>query len=178
MTIAKIEDAIRQVRKQLEKYPSTSSEYGYMYSELATRYLLIDAIIRALDWDMNDFDQSAVEWPMPSGQNVRKADYVLFNRMERPVIVIEAKYRGRNLANHEAQLEGYTAHLRSGIGVLTDGVSWRIYNLRKRGNFSERHATTFEVVDGTIMDVAGERSANMREMAQCLNSWLDKDRWW
>ena len=53
-------------------------KYRYMYKELATRYLLIDPIIRALDWDMNDFDQSAVEWPMPEGQFHRKADYVLF----------------------------------------------------------------------------------------------------
>jgi hypothetical protein len=178
MTIAKLEDAIRQVRKQLEDYPPTSSAYGYMYSELATRYLLIDPIVRALDWDMNDFDQSAVEWPMPSGQYVRKADYVLFNRTERPVIVIEAKYRGRNLANHEAQLEGYTEHLRSGIGVLTDGIVWRIYNLRRRGEFGDRRVVTVDIGKGTITQGKDSETTTVRELSRCLNEWLDKDQWW
>ena len=178
MTIAKLEKAIGQVRRQLDAYRPTRAQYGHMYSELVTRYLLIDPVVQASDWDLHDFDQAAVEWPMPEGQYTQKADYVLFNRREQPRIVIEAKYRGRNLANHEAQLERYTAKMLSGIGVLTDGVNWRIYNLRKRGNFSERHVVTLDVVAGRIKDVAGERSANMREMAQCLNSWLDKDRWW
>jgi len=50
-----------------------------MYSELVTRYLLIDPVVQALDWDLHDFDYAAVEWPLPPGQYVQKADYVLFN---------------------------------------------------------------------------------------------------
>ena len=51
MTIAALEGAMRQVRKQLKDYPP--EEFGYVYRELATRYLLIDPVlVRALDWDM------------------------------------------------------------------------------------------------------------------------------
>ena len=178
MTIAKLEMAIRRVRKQLDDYPPTGEQYGHMYSEIVTRYLLIDPMILALDWDLHDFDQAAVEWPLPPGQYTRKADYVMFNRREVPRIVIEAKYRGRNLANHEAQLEGYVDGMLSGVGVLTDGIAWRIYNLRKRGDFAGKHEVTVDVVAGTISGRASERKTNMREMAQCLDSWLDKDKWW
>jgi hypothetical protein len=178
MTISKLENAIRRVRTQLEHYPPTGDAYGHMYSELATRYLLIDPIIWALDWDMNDFDQLAVEWAMPPGQYVRKADYVLFNRTARPVIVIEAKYHGRNLINHEAQLEGYTEPLRSGLGVLTDGIIWRIYNLRKRGEIHDRHVVTVDVGRRTISGETNDDTASVRELARCLNKWLDKDKWW
>ena len=62
MTIKAVEEAIRRVRKQVEDYPP--EEFGYVYRELATRYLLIDPVVRALDWDMGDFWQCAVEWPL------------------------------------------------------------------------------------------------------------------
>lgn len=178
MTIANLEQAIRRVRRQLHDYPPTREHYDHMYSEIATRYLLIDPVVQALDWNLHDFDYAAVEWPMPPGQYLRKADYVLFNRRERPVIVIEAKYRGRNLANHESQLEGYTSQMLSGIGVLTNGLEWRLYNLRRRGEFSTKFVGAAHIVCGTITEPGCERSANVRELAQYLNEWLDKDRWW
>ncbi len=178
MTIANLEQAVSRVRKQLADYPPTREYYNHMYSELATRYLLIDPVVQALDWDLHDFDYAAVEWAMPPGQYVRKADYVLFNRRERPVIVIEAKYRGRNLVNHESQLEGYTCQMLSGIGVLTDGMEWRLYNLRRRGDFSAKLIGIAHIVNGNITERGNERSATIRELAQYLNEWLDKDRWW
>ena len=178
MTIAKLEDAIRRIRGQLKNYSPSADQYGYMYTEAATRYLLIDPIIWALDWDMTDFDQCAVEWPMPAGQFTRKADYVLFNRTGRPVVVIEAKYQGRELANHESQLNRYTEKLRSGMGVLTDGPVWRLYNLRKRGEFNQKHDMTIDICNRTISTVARSGTASVRELAVRLNGFLDKDKWW
>lgn len=182
MTIANVGEAIRQVRKQLDKYPPEPDMFGYVYRELATRYLLIDPAVRGLDWDMGDFWQCAVEWPMPKDQWSEKADYVLFNRPERgnrPVVVIEAKKCGTDLGKWEAQLQRYVSDLNSGMGVLTDGVIWHLYNLRKRGEFASKRVVTVNIREGTICGENGtSRKARIREMAQTLNAWLDKDRWW
>ena len=182
MTIRKLETAIRRVRSQLDKFPPERDQFFHMYSEMTTRYVLIDPLIWAMDWDMNDFWQCAVEWPMPSGQYRDKADYVLFNRPERnsrPVIVIEAKYRGRNLGNHEAQLERYTSEMKSGLGVLTDGMVWRLYNLRRRGEtFSDKYEATVDISKGKIYENGKYRGANVRQLAWTLNLYLDKDKWW
>lgn len=182
MTISNLEIAIRQVRKQLKDYPP--EEFGYVYRELATRYLLIDPMVRALDWDMGDFWQCAVEWPLLKNNEGRtrwseKADYVLFNPSERPVVVIEAKRVRSDLASWETQLERYTFGMRSGIGVLTDGVIWHLYNLRKRGEFASKRVVTVNIREATICGENGiSRKARIREVAQTLNAWLDKDRWW
>ena len=181
MTIAAIEGAIRQVRRQLKTYPP--EDFGYMYRELATRYLLIDPVVRALDWDMGDFWQRAVEWPLLKDDEGRiqwskKADYVLFNPNERPVIVIEAKRVGTNLDGWETQLKQYTTDMRSGMGVLTDGVIWRLYNLRKRGEFPTKQAVTVDIPEGTICENGDTSKVSARELAQTLNEWLDKDWWW
>ena len=172
MTIKAVEDAIRQVRKQVKDYPP--EEFGYVYRELATRYLLIDPVVRALDWDMGDFWQCAVEWPLLKDDEGRtrwseKADYVLFSRSEQPVVVIEAKRVGTDLASWEEQLERYTPDMKSGIGVLTDGVIWQLYNLRKRGEFATKHVAEVDIREGY---------GSIRESARTLNEWLDKDRWW
>ena len=184
MTIANVEEAIRQVRKQLDKYPPEPDMFGYVYRELATRYLLIDPVVRALDWDMGDFWQCAVEWPLLKDDKERvrwseKADYVLFNPSERPVVVIEAKRVGTDLASWEAQLERYTPDMRSGMGVLTDGVIWRLYNLRKRGEFAAKRVMTVNIREGTICGEGMDSGkASIRKLAQTMNGWLDKDRWW
>jgi len=94
------------------------------------------------------------------------------------VIVIEAKYRGRNLVNHETQLERYTSEMLSGIGVLTDGMEWRLYNLRRCGEFSSKFIGGVQVIDGQILEPGKDRTASIRGLAQYLNEWLDKDRWW
>jgi len=181
MTIKAVEEAIRQVRKQLDIFPP--AEFGYVYRELATRYLLIDPVVRALDWDMGDFWQCAVEWPLLKDDEGRilwseKADYVLFSPSERPVIVIEAKKLGTNLESWETQLERYTPDMKSGIGVLTDGAIWRLYNLRRRGEFATKQIVTVNIREGTISENGDTRKARARELAQTLNEWLDKDRWW
>jgi len=187
MTIANVEDAIRQVRKQLADFPPEPDMFGYVYRELATRYLLIDPVVRALDWDMGDFWQCAVEWPLLKDHEGRyrwseKSDYVLFNRLERgnrPVVVIEAKKCGTDLGKWEAQLERYTSDIKSGIGVLTDGVIWQLYNLRKRGEFATKRVVTVDIRAGAISGENGDTcKARIRELAQTLNCWLDKDKWW
>ena len=181
MTIAAVEKAIRQVRKQLKTY--SPEEFGYVYREMATRYLLIDPVVRALDWDMGDFWQCAVEWPLLTDDDGRirwseKADYVLFNIRERPVVVIEAKKLGTDLEIWEPQLERYTPDMKSGIGVLTDGVIWRLYNLRKRGEFTTKQVVAVNIREGTICKNGDTRKKPARKLAQTLNAWLDKDRWW
>ena len=46
-----------------------------------------------------------------------------------------------------AQLSSYVRSLRAGYGVLTDGDSWDVYDLNKRGNFKKKRIAHISVVD-------------------------------
>lgn len=174
MTIPKLETAISRVRKQLRDYPPNPENYRYMYKELATRYLLIDPIVRALDWDMSDFDQSAVEWPMPEGQIYRQADYVLFGPDDNPVIVIEAKSLRVGVKNRpsgmENQLAAYCKGMNNGTAVITNGIVWHLYQLDgSRKAFKNKHSAEVDIRQG-YMSIA--------DSAHILHEHLDKSNWW
>ena len=172
MTVRAVEEAIRQVRKQLEDFDLFN--YGQRYNETATRYALINPVLKGLGWDINDMDQCAVEWPVPPDKPIGRADYVLNDSQNQIVIVIEAKHATFNVGGEPSWLEnklaGYTMGMPWGVAVLTNGLIWRLYWLdATRQPFSNRIAAKVDIrsVDGGIT-----------EPARSLYDWLDKDLWW
>ena len=169
MTIRAVEDAIRQVRRQVEDFPLAN----YRYREVETRYALIDPIIEALGWDMRNFDQCAYESdPRWETWNERFADYVFWgHENDQAVLVIEAKQAKNDLASptEEAQLAGYVDGLKSGVAVLTNGKVWYLYNLDlgRRQEFADKLIEEVNILQG-----------NMRESARTLYEWLDASNWW
>ncbi len=99
-----------------------------------------------------------------------RADYLLLDRYENPVIVIEAKglYGGSNYSptNFRRKLASYARGITQGVAVLTNGWDWEIYDLSE-------HGVTFE----------GKRKAKVNlddgpeKAARVLYKWLDKKRW-
>ena len=172
MTIRCIEEGISQVRKQLDTYPP--EEFGYVFRELATRYLLIDPIVRALDWDMGDFWQCAVEWAMPPDKPIGRADYVLGNSLDENVIVIEAKRMdvavGGEPRGFENKFAGYTKGMSTGVAVLTNGLVWRLYELDStRRALRNRRTERADIREG---------HGTISGSATTLHDWLNKDKWW
>lgn len=173
MTIKAVEDAIQQVRQQLEDYPqSTTASHGWRYLERATRYALIDPILLALGWDLTRPDQCSFEadpkwesWVKPH------VDYVLWRPSELAAVVIEAKSADSKLGTpeQEGQLERYSEGLKSGIAVLTNGKVWYLYNLnfRQREEFGDKKVEDVDVLNGSV-----------NAAARTLHERIGAHNWW
>ena len=114
--IGKVKESIRSQRADLEN------------SELRTRTVLIDPVLRALGWEVSDPTLVRLEL----GLNGGFADYALFDPTgaENPSIIIEAKKLGiEKLVPVKLQIARYasgasTAALRV---VITNGNLWHVY---------------------------------------------------
>ncbi len=166
MSISGVADAIGHIKTQLAKLPK---EKRWPINEWPTRYILIDPVLKGLGWNIHDYDECEVEAPMPSGQWMRTADYLLYDHNGSPVVVIEAKFLWDDLRNPDSieQLAGYTQDLRKGFGVLTNGVEWHLYRLNQNVDFTTKRAIKINLLDG-----------DRRERARELNEQLARDRWW
>ncbi len=147
-----IEEAISDVRARV-------LSHGHeLLGEQRTRYSLVDRMLTALDWNLTNPEEVAMEYP----RNAGKVDYAfLVPELKNPVMLLEAKgVQARDIdailekSDDETcpsdeqwinwsqrdvnQLKGYCRGLRAGFGVLTDGVFWDIYNLNKRGSFEDK----------------------------------------
>jgi len=136
--------------------------------------LLIDPIIRALGWDVNNMDECSTEWPMPAGQWFKRVDYALWDCNGEPAVVVEAKSLRTPILKRprgaESQLATYVKGMRAGVAVLTNGVIWHIYALdASRRAFKNKHVAEVDIREG---------HGTLSGCARTLDEWLAKDRWW
>ena len=142
-----------------------------------TRYALIDPILRALDWDTGDPMECHIEYPRGSGW----VDYALFDRKgpigdsvgRAPIIIIEAKALDAKdgLDEGEGQLSKYARaapRMNRGLGVLTNGRVWKIYNLGWRGKFPTK-------LIKPVLDIVSD---DLSYCAERLYDKLGKHNWW
>ncbi len=173
MTVEAVQGAFVQTRQQLARYDRYDDYYG-SYNETSTRYMLIDPVLAALGWNIYDLDQCAVEWPLPESGPIGRADYVLGNRENDNVIVIEAKSIkvpvGGNPRALESKLAGYTQEMATGIAVLTNGLVWRLYEL-------DTGYKEFKDLHVARVDITGD-DPDLDASARTLHRWLNKRKWW
>ena len=166
MPISAVEGAIQQVRQQLADYPTSE----YLYNEATTRNVIINPMLAALGWDLCNLDQCGYEID-PKGElwGKKPADYALGAPSGRTVVIVEAKRTSNGLTaeREEEQLAGYAAGVLSGVAVLTNGKDWYIYNLRKRGDFSNKLVSSINLLD-----------CNVHEAARTLHAALGVSNWW
>jgi hypothetical protein len=88
---------------------------------------LIEPILRALGWDVEDLDEVRKEFRYKPGDN--PVDYALF-LLRTPRLFVEAKALGENLSDRKwaSQIMGYAGVAGVEWVVLTDGNEYRIYN--------------------------------------------------
>ena len=104
ITLDTIRERIKEYRKDLAK------------NEAMTRYVLIDPLLRSLDWDVsNPADVVPEEGSGVGG----KTDYT----MGRNSMVVEAKKFGEVLDKHTDKLVDYIRREMSGMACLQTGVS-------------------------------------------------------
>jgi hypothetical protein len=116
-----LDEILAQVRKRIDRYR------GQTLGEQNTKSILIDPLLRALGWDVEDFEEVHREYkPKPTDNPV---DYALF-LLRTPRLFVEAKALGGNLEDRRwaNQIMGYAAVIGVEWVVLTDGDEYRIYN--------------------------------------------------
>jgi len=112
--------AIAIVRARITKFG------GQTIGEENTKHALIEPVLRALGWDVEDLDEVRCEYKLKQADN--PVDYALFVHGGLRLLV-EAKALGENLTKYAHQIMGYAGV--AGIVewiVLTDGNEYRIYN--------------------------------------------------
>ena len=175
MTIKAVEEAIHYVRGWMD---DDDGFWEYLDSnEMSTRYVLIDPILRALGWDTGDLYQCVVEYGKPG-----RADYILYGADEDPAIIIESKNTGYRALNHlrnnpetlELQLAKYTDGSTAKVGLLTNGLIWRLYDL---DNSCPKLANqVIEPVIDVYQDNAKISNRYIRIAAQTLHTHLGAHR--
>ena len=114
----------------LEKARRRIAEYGakLQQNEMLTRYVLIDPVLRALDWDTENPNLVIPEYTTPHGT----IDYVL--RWNNQIyIALEAKaLRGGLPKAHSAGFR-YCWHNKIPFYVVSDGDIWELYDMTIQG---------------------------------------------
>jgi hypothetical protein len=115
-------DVLSQVRDRIARYKGSRS-----INEQNTKASLIDPVLRALGWDVEDLDEVHREFKVKSAD--KPVDYALLV-LRTPRLFIEAKSLGENLDDRRwaNQIMGYASVAGVEWVVLTDGEVYRIYN--------------------------------------------------
>ena len=122
-------DAIETVKGRITEHGQSLRE-----NETRTRIALIDPILQALGWDVSEPRSVTLEYDV-SG---RRADYALLQEKSRPAATIEAKRLGENLQQHLMQMLNYANASGVDYAGLTDGDTWELYDVFKRGELRDR----------------------------------------
>ncbi|MFO1052216.1 MAG: type I restriction enzyme HsdR N-terminal domain-containing protein [Planctomycetota bacterium] len=113
-TLEEVRERIRRAAKQ-------------SLNEQNTKATLIEPVLRALGWDVEDIEEVVREFKVKSRD--KPVDYGLLALRE-PRLFVEAKPLGENLDDRRwaSQIMGYASVAGVGWIVLTDGDEYRIYN--------------------------------------------------
>ncbi len=116
-------------------------------NETATRYALIDPLLTALGWDLQDPGQVQTEYNTGDG----RADYALLagGDTSRPRLVIEAKNLGRPIGDGINQSITYCVGRGIPYFVVTNGRDWAAYETHKPVPVTDKRIVDFSLTDPT-----------------------------
>ena len=162
---AAVESRITDIRAMLDT--AEDAEQFVREHETCTRYIVIDPILWALGWET--WNPQVVRVEYPRGKLGRgRVDYALLGEDGNPVILIEAKTWGADLDEKKTreQIGSYFRGLRYGVGCLTDGWEWHVYDLSRPGRITSKRVARIDI-----------RAGRGVMAAATLNKWLRKARW-
>ena len=171
MAVADVVKAIHHGRKVL------SMADNFELHEASTRYFIIDPILRALGWQLENPKHCRVEeWRTLNNQS-RVADYVLLNRQDEKAILVEAKGWSKTKLygwSEERQLKDYAEHESAELAILTNGQFWYFYDLcgsRSGNSFDSARCPDVDICE----DGDGETA---RKAARKLHRLLHRPKFW
>lgn len=119
---------MRDLQETLSQVRAKLGHSGYRgVKEEDTKATLINPVLRALGWDLEDLHEVRHEFKLKPGD--KPVDYALLVQ-HKPRVFIEAKALAENLADHKwaNQIMGYATVAGVQWVVLTNGDEYRIYN--------------------------------------------------
>ena len=154
----------KDVQNAIEQIEEVIDEVGEFISdchEYQTRYALIDPILASLGWNLSDVNQVEVEYETDWG----RVDYALLDCPDgEPAIAVEAKSLWKNLEATaiQRQILSYAEGRKKGYLVLTDGATWQIYNLGKRGRFQNKLVEEIRIGESSPASIARTLNQTLR----------------
>ena len=144
MTKSTIHNAVRILKERIKHEYIDVEERKWFEpisrNEMRTRYALIDPLLRACGWELDDPATVEIEFSEGPG----RIDYVLWDDDGNQYLHIEAKkMNSRKMDNppYNTRLYEYTKGIRLGIAALTDGNVWIVYDLSKPGKFATQNGS-------------------------------------
>ncbi len=116
-------DTLPKLRKRIHKIQNRKENIG----EQNTKAALIDPLLFALGWEVEDIDEVSREYKRKPQDN--PVDYALF-MLRSPRLFVEAKDLGKDLSDRKwiSQILGYATVVGVEWCVLTNGDEYRLYN--------------------------------------------------
>lgn len=129
--------------------------------EAPTRRIFVETLLQALGWDVTDPDEVELECPTIDGKSV---DYAL-KIDSKPVLLVEAKPLNDALRDVKSvtQVVGYAANANVKWCVLTNGVTYKVYDSYEKAEGPEK--LVFEV----SIDPEEDRDAPVRQTVERLS---------
>ena len=185
MSIRRVRAAVETVRRKID-----GSSERLRSSEARTVSELIDPIILAAGWQIVYRQAGSPRYFFLRNHKRGKGvpDYAFFNRGNRgepPIIVIEAKPLSSDLVRRSPKFKASGRNLPSdlrpygqlnyyftvdppmdeaGVGILTNGRTWRFYKLTERGRL--------RMIDSVSINRIGSES-----VARKLHKFLGRENW-
>ena len=142
MWLDELNELVGTLKGRIEQHRDMLSK-----SETATRYALIDPLLTALGWDLQDPGQVRMEYHTGGGF----ADYAMLSggSASRPRLVIEAKKLGRPLSEGLSQSITYSNEKGILYSVVTNGRDWAAYDTFKAVPNEDKKIIDFNLMDPT-----------------------------
>lgn len=142
---------------------------------------IVMPVLRSLGWDTKDPDEVRLEYSV--GKHLKGfADIALLSQ-DIPLIFIETKAPNRSLeiAKHQIQVLEYCQMKQVQIGVLTNGLEWKIFYLGAGADRNFSHAKTIDLIQGKTEDSAEtlggllsrDAVSDKRALTRAKKSWYD-----
>ena len=137
---------IERLRERIQQQGGMLSQ-----SEMLTRYVLIDPLLRALGWDTEDPTLVRPEYQYQYGRG--RADYVLFSD-GKPEAVIEAKKLNESMSGDViSQTINYCLQEGTPYFVITDGRLWDVYETHKPVPIEQKKVHSIDLTHETAAHV-------------------------
>ena len=140
MWLDELNELVGTLRERIEQHKDVLGK-----NETATRYALIDPLLTALGWDLQDPGQVQTEYSTGDG----RADYAMLagGDSSRPRLVIEAKKLGRPIGDGINQSITYCVGRGIPYFVVTNGRDWAAYETHKPVPVTDKRIVDFSLTD-------------------------------
>lgn len=139
-----LSNTLLRIRKRIQQIKDRKEAIG----EQNTKSTLIDPILSALEWDIEEWDEVCREYRRKPQDS--PVDYALF-MLRSPCLFVEAKALERDLSDRKwiSQVLGYATVVGVEWCVLTNGDEYRIYNSHAAVDVEEKLFRVIRISDPT-----------------------------